>query len=92
MLPESLLSEMPLAELIALKPISYLTRLLIACVAFGAAMNPDKVIARVIGLVWLLIAGGGFLMLGVTKETIVDLLLGLVALGAAGYAWWYTRA
>ena len=51
-----------LAALIAMKPMSYLIRLVLAGVAFGAAMNPDKVIARVIGLAasyWRRIIDGG---------------------------------
>lgn len=89
---EDLIQDPLLGEIIASKPMYYVTRLGLAVLAFGAAMNADKVIARVIGLAWLLIAGGGFLILGVTHGTVVDLLLGLIALGAAGYSWWYTRS
>ena len=83
---------LPLGELVGLKPMSYVTRLGFAVLAFGAAMNADKVIARVIGLVWLLLAGAGLLLVGITKETAVDIVLGLAVLGAAGYSWWYTRS
>ena len=89
---DTFLHEHALGALIALKPMSYVIRLCIAVFAFSAAINTDKVVARVIGFVWLLIAGGGFLILGVTKGTIVDGLLGVAALGAAGYSWWYTRS
>jgi hypothetical protein len=88
---ESLIPDLPLAALIAKKPMYYVIRLCIAGLAFGAAMNADKVVARVIGLVWLLLAGVGFLFLGVKEGTVVDILLGVAGLGAAGYSWWYTR-
>lgn len=81
-----------LGALIALKPMSYVMRLGLAVIAFGAAMNADKVIARVIGFVWLLITGAGLLIVGLKNGTIVDILLGIVALSAAGYSWWYTRS
>ena len=80
-----------IGTLIALKPLSYAIRVGLAIVAFGAAMNTDKVVARVIGFVWLLITGAGLLLVGFQNGTVVDIVLGLVALGAAGYSWWYTR-
>ena len=80
-----------LAALIALKPMTYAMRIGLAVVAFGAAMNSDKVIARVIGFVYLLITGLGFLLLGFNKGTLIDIGLGFIAFGAAGYSWWYTR-
>ncbi|WP_367872843.1 hypothetical protein [Luteolibacter sp. Populi] len=83
---------LPLGELVGLKPMSYATRLGLATLAFGAAMNADKVIARVIGFVWLLLAGAGLFLIGITKGTAVDLVLGVAVLGAAGYSWWYTRS
>jgi hypothetical protein len=86
-----LIDALPFGALIALKPMSYLIRLGIATAAFGAAMNVDSVIARVIGFVWLLIAGAGFLIIGARNGTVVDIVLGLAALGAAGYSWWFTR-
>ena len=89
---ESLLSDLPLGELLSKKPLYYVTRLLMAGVAFSMATNAEKVFARVIGLVWLLIVGGLFLSIGVTKETVGDMLIGVAALGAAGYAWWHTRS
>ncbi len=82
----------PLGALIALKPFSYIMRVGFAVVAFGAAMNVDKVIARVIGFVWLLITGAMLLLVGFQNGTIIDILLGLAALGGAGYSWWYTRS
>jgi hypothetical protein len=51
-----------LAALTALTPMSYAIRLALAGAAFCAAMNVDKVVARVIGFVWLLIAGAGLLI------------------------------
>jgi hypothetical protein len=87
------LIEFPLLDaLIALKPMSYVMRLGLAVLAFGAAMNVDKVVARVIGFVWLLLTGAGLLLVGMQNGTIVDILLGIAALAAAGYSWWYTRS
>ena len=80
-----------LSALIALKPTSYVIRVGLAIVAFGAAMNVDKVVARVIGFLWLLITGAGLLFVGFLNGTATDIVLGLVALGGAGYSWWYTR-
>lgn len=89
----SSLLEVPLlGSLVALKPMSYVMRLGFALLAFGAAMNVNKVIARVIGFVWLLITGAGLLLVGIQNGTIVDILLGIAALAAAGYSWWYTRS
>lgn len=85
------LDTQPLGALIALKPFSYAVRVGLAVVAFGAAMNVEKVIARVIGFVWLLITGVGLLLVGFQNGTIIDILLGLAALGGAGYSWWFTR-
>lgn len=84
--------QLPLAALVALKPVSYLIRLGLAVMAFKAAMNEEKVLFRVIGLAWLLIAGGSLFLLGFSKGTMLDIGLGLGVLGAAGYAWWSTRA
>lgn len=81
-----------LGAIVALKPMSYVIRLGLAVLAFGAAMNVDKVITRVIGFVWLLVAGAGLLLVGIQNGTIVDILLGIAALAAAGYSWWYTRS
>ena len=81
-----------LADLVALKPMSYFVRLGLACVAFSAAMNPERVIGRVLGFVWLLVAGILFVWVGIGSRTVVDFVLGLAALVAAGYSWWYTRA
>lgn len=86
-----LLPDLPLAALVALPPMSYVIRLSLAAAAFGAAMNVEKVAARVIGFVWLLLTGGGLLLTGLQHGTPVDLILGLAALGAAGYSWWFTR-
>ena len=89
---ELLIEGPPLGELMGLKPMSYPFRLFMACLAFGAAMNAEKVVLRAIGLALLLITGGGLLLTGFGKGTIVDILLGFAALGAAGYAWWSTRS
>ncbi len=80
-----------IGALTALKPMSYVMRIGVALVAFGAAMNVEKVIARVIGLVWLIITGAMLLLTGITHGTAVDIILGLAALGAAAYSWWHTR-
>jgi len=71
---------------------SYVIRLGLAVLAFGAAMNVDRTVARVIGFVWLLLTGLGLLLVGIQNGTILDILLGIVALVAAGYSWWYTRS
>ena len=78
--------------LLALKPHKYVVHLAVAVAAFGGAMNDDKVLARVVGFVVLLITGGGLLILGIQKGTAVDGILGLALLGAAAYSWWYTRS
>ncbi len=80
-----------LAALIALKPMSYFIRLTLPGVAFGAAMNPDKVTARIIGFVWLIVTGIGLLIVGIGSGTAIDIILGLLACGAAAYSWWHTR-
>lgn len=55
----SILVETPvLGALVALKPMSYMIRIGTALLAFSVAMNADKVIARVIGFVWLLVGRG----------------------------------
>ena len=94
MIPDySTFSEAPLLGAIAaLKPMSYVMRLGFALLAFGAAMNVDKVIARVIGFVWLLVTGALLLFVGIQNGTIVDILLGIAALAASAYSWWYTRS
>lgn len=79
------------AALVALKPISYVIRIGVAVVAFGAAMNVERVVWRVIGMVWLLLTGLGLVWVGFQNGTVVDILLGLVGVGAAGYSWWFTR-
>ena len=81
-----------LADLIALRPLSYVIRLGLALVAFSAAMNAEKVVPRVLGLGWLLVTGGLLLLVGISRGTLVDILLGLAVVGAAGYSWWHTRA
>lgn len=80
-----------LGALMALNPLGYGLRIGLAILAFGAAMNVEKVIARAIGFVWLLITGAGLLVLGFQNGTAIDILLGLAAVGGAGYSWWFTR-
>lgn len=91
-LAASLMENPTLAALVALQPKSYIIRLLIASCAFAGAMNAEKVVARVIGFVWLLIAGAGFLIVGLREGTVIDILLGIVLGSAALYSWWYTRS
>lgn len=79
------------ATAVALKPTSYAIRLGLGVLAFGAAMNVDKVIARVIGFAWLLVTGAGLLLIGFQNGTWLDIFLGVVAIGGAGYSWWYTH-
>lgn len=80
-----------LADLVALSPTSYVIRALIAISAFGAAMNIEKVVARVIGFAFLLVTGTGLLLVGIDHGTVVDIVAGAVLLCASGYSWWYTR-
>ena len=79
-----------IGALFARSPLSYTLRIALGIVAFGAAMNVDGVVTRVIGLVWLGLTGVGMILIFVTNGTIGDLLLGIVAFGATGYAWWDT--
>lgn len=78
--------------IMALKPMTYVMRIGLAILAFGAAMNADKVVARVFGLALLIVTGVGQLHVGIQSGTIVDILLGIAALAAAGYSWWYTHS
>ena len=80
-----------LAALIALQPMSYVIRIGLAILAFGAAMNPEKVVARAVGLVWLIITGAALLVIGINNGTVVDIVLGLAAAGAAAFSWWHNR-
>lgn len=81
----------PLADLIALKPASYAFRILICISAFIASLNVESTVSRVIGFVVILLSGGGLLFTGITHGTIVDVVLGVAGLAAAGYSWWFTR-
>lgn len=90
-MPADLLDLVPFADLIALRPSSYAFRVLIGISAFIASLNVDSTISRVIGFVVVLLSGAGLLFLGITHGTVVDIVLGIVGLGAAGYSWWYTR-
>jgi len=81
-----------LASLIALTPLSYVMRIAFSASAFAAAMNVDKTATRAIGFVFLLLLGIAWLVVGVGHGTVLDIILGAVALSAAGYSWWYTRS
>lgn len=81
----------PLADLIALRPTSYAFRIAVCISAFVASLNVESVVTRVIGFVVVLLTGGGLLFTGITHGTVVDILLGIAGLGAAGYSWWFTR-
>jgi hypothetical protein len=80
-----------LAAFLALKPQAYLMRLLWAGGAFATAMNVESTIARAIALGLLLLTGVVMLFVGFGHGTVGDMLLGAAFLGAAGYAWWFTR-
>jgi hypothetical protein len=80
-----------LAALLALKPHSYVIRLLWAVGAFATAMNVESTLGRVIALGALIVAGVGLLVVGFGHGTVGDMVLGAASLGAAGYAWWFTR-
>ncbi|MCW1921111.1 hypothetical protein OKA05_01010 [Luteolibacter arcticus] len=81
----------PIADLIALRPASYAFRIVIAISAFVASLNVESTVARVIGFVVVLLTGAGLLFVGITHGTVVDILLGVAGLAAAGYSWWFTR-
>jgi hypothetical protein len=80
-----------LADLVALRPSSYAFRIAIAISAFFASLNVDSTIKRAVCFVVVLITGAGLLLTGISHGTIIDILLGLVGLGAAAYSWWFTR-
>ncbi|MEK7952121.1 hypothetical protein [Luteolibacter soli] len=82
---------LPFADLIALRPSSYAFRIAIAVSAFFASLNIESTIKRAICFVVVLLTGAGLLLTGITHGTVVDILLGLAGLGAAGYSWWFTR-
>ncbi len=80
-----------IAELVALKPASYIGRI-IACIgAFYAALNIEGTFSRAAGVAVLVIAGGGLLIVGLSNGTAIDILLGILGSVAAGYTWWHTR-
>lgn len=80
-----------LAALFALKPMSYLIRCAWVVGAFATAMNVENTITRAICLGLLLLTGAGMLFVGFGNGTVGDMLFGAAFLGAAGYAWWFTR-
>jgi hypothetical protein len=88
---EDLSTIAPLADLIALRPSSYAFRIAVAISAFFSSLNVDTTLKRVVCFVVVLLTGAGLLFTGITHGTVVDILLGLAGLGAAGYSWWFTR-
>ena len=80
-----------LADLVALRPSSYAFRIAIAISSFFASLNVESTIKRAICFVVVLLTGAGLLLAGISHGTIIDILLGLVGLGAAAYSWWFTR-
>lgn len=81
----------PLADLVALRPSSYFIRIAIAISAFFASLNVETTLKRAVCFVVVLLTGAGLLLTGIKHGTVVDILLGLAGLGAAGYSWWFTR-
>jgi len=80
-----------LADLVALRPSSYAVRIAIAVSAFFASLNVESTLKRVICFVAVLLTGAGLLLVGIKHGTVIDILLGLAGLAAAGYSWWFTR-
>lgn len=69
-------------------------RLLLATLAAGAAIRVNRVLfpGRAGDVVWLILSGGGLLVLGIREEVVGDILLGLAVLGVAGYSLWRAKA
>ena len=78
-------------QLFALPVGRYVMTLAFAAGAFGAATNVESVVWRTLALVYLGLNGIGFLLIGLGSFAVVDILLGLAGIGAAFYAWHYTR-
>ena len=78
-------------KLFALPLQRYLMTLAFAGGAFATAMNVESVLGRTLALVYLGLNGVVFLLLGLGSFAIIDILLGLGGVGAAFYAWNYTR-
>lgn len=78
-------------KLLALPLPRYLTTLVLAGVAFATATNIESVLGRTISLVGLGLYGVTFLLIGIGSFAVVDILLGLLGIGAALYAWNFTR-
>ena len=78
-------------KLLALPIRRYAMTLVIAAAAFGAATNVESVVWRTLALVYLGLNGLVFLLMGLVSFAVIDILLGLAGLGAAFYAWHYTR-
>ncbi len=78
-------------KLLALPLPRYLTTLALAGVAFATATNIESVLGRTISLVGLGLYGVTFLFIGIGSFAVVDILLGLLGIGAALYAWNFTR-
>ncbi len=78
-------------SLIALELPKYLLRIPLALGLFFTAINVEKVVTRAIALAMLVILGVTFLLVGLGHKTVVDLLIGIAGIGAAVYAWWWTK-
>ena len=85
------LSQILAIKLFALPVGRYFMTLAFAAGAFGAATNVESVVWRTIALVYLGLNGLVFLLVGLGAFAVVDILLGVAGLGAAFYAWNYTR-
>lgn len=72
-------------------PTKYITTAIFALGAFGAAMASEKVVPRVIGLAYLVFYGAAFTIIGVMAFAVVDILIGIAAIAAAIYSWWYNQ-
>lgn len=87
-----ILEVFPLAlSLIALEIPNYLLRIPLALGLFFTAMNVEKVVTRAFALAVLVFLGITFLLIGLGHKTIVDLFIGIAGIGAAVYAWWWTK-
>ncbi|MGJ8724771.1 MAG: hypothetical protein ACSHYB_09465 [Roseibacillus sp.] len=77
-----------LGDLFVLPRQRYVIQIVFGVGAFASAMNSENTWGRITGLAFLIIIGVVFGLAGLTGA-IGDLLLGLVAIGGAVYAWWY---
>ena len=86
-----LLSQVLTIKLFTLPVRRYVMTLAFAAGAFGAATNVESVVWRTMALVYIGLNGVVFLLMGLGPFAVVDILLGVAGLGAAFYAWSYTR-